>query len=200
MHPQWVMPSITTAFSSRRYLPESSIDPVPYEHSSQSCESLPIFTSSCPGWICFAEKTHPEVLQFISSTKSPQQIIGTIIKTILLSGEKDEEYSIFHVSVQPCFDKKLEASRLDFYHEAEECKEVDLVLSTTELFEMLADAAILGSDEGSISRCEAEIVKFLESIAIKSRPEKAEECQNMDVFSSVEHLFRCSSADGMHSL
>jgi iron only hydrogenase large subunit-like protein len=66
---------------------------------------LPMFASSCPGWICYAEKTHPQCLPYISTTKSPQQILGTLMKEVL--GMKD----VFIVSVQPCFDKKLEASR-----------------------------------------------------------------------------------------
>lgn len=42
--------------------------------------SLPMLASACPGWVCYAEKTHPEMLPFISTTKSPQQIMGTLVK------------------------------------------------------------------------------------------------------------------------
>lgn len=42
---------------------------------------LPMLASACPGWICYAEKTHAEMLPFIASTKSPQQIMGTLVKT-----------------------------------------------------------------------------------------------------------------------
>lgn len=41
---------------------------------------LPMLTSACPGWICYAEKTHAEMLPFISKTKSPQQIMGLLVK------------------------------------------------------------------------------------------------------------------------
>lgn len=41
---------------------------------------LPMLASACPGWVCYAEKTHAEMLPFISRTKSPQQIMGTIVK------------------------------------------------------------------------------------------------------------------------
>ena len=44
---------------------------------------LPMLTSACPGWICYAEKTHSEMLSFISRTKSPQQVMGTIVKSWL---------------------------------------------------------------------------------------------------------------------
>lgn len=41
---------------------------------------LPMLASACPGWICYAEKTHQEMLPFISRTKSPQQVMGTLVK------------------------------------------------------------------------------------------------------------------------
>jgi iron only hydrogenase large subunit-like protein len=41
---------------------------------------LPMLSSACPGWICYAEKTHPEMLPFIAQTKSPQQMMGTLVK------------------------------------------------------------------------------------------------------------------------
>jgi iron only hydrogenase large subunit-like protein len=47
---------------------------------------LPMIASACPGWICYAEKAHPEMLPFIARTKSPQQVIGTLVKEWL--GEK----------------------------------------------------------------------------------------------------------------
>jgi len=47
--------------------------------------ALPMLASACPGWICYAEKTHSEMLPFISRTKSPQQVMGTIVKSWLAS-------------------------------------------------------------------------------------------------------------------
>lgn len=41
---------------------------------------LPMLASSCPGWICYAEKTHGFILPYISKIKSPQQIMGLIVK------------------------------------------------------------------------------------------------------------------------
>lgn len=46
-------------------------------------DQLPMLASACPGWICYAEKTHAEMLPFISRTKSPQQIMGTLVKSWL---------------------------------------------------------------------------------------------------------------------
>jgi iron only hydrogenase large subunit-like protein len=41
---------------------------------------LPMLASACPGWVCYAEKAHAEMLPFMSRTKSPQQVMGTLIK------------------------------------------------------------------------------------------------------------------------
>ena len=89
---------------------------------------LPMLASACPGWICYAEKTQGEyIIPYISRVKSPQQILGSLIK-------KDKNLNIYHISVQPCYDKKLEASRKDFYDEQRQQYDVDCVISTGMLF------------------------------------------------------------------
>lgn len=56
------------------------------EHAKEFAErkqgqgKLPMLASACPGWVCYAEKTHSEMLPFISQTKSPQQVMGTLVK------------------------------------------------------------------------------------------------------------------------
>ncbi|KAL2154720.1 hypothetical protein VTH82DRAFT_3396 [Thermothelomyces myriococcoides] len=79
--------------------------------SSDLLPAAPVLTSSCPGWVCYAEKTHPYVLPHLSRVKSPQALMGTLLKTTLsrLLGIPPER--IWHLAVMPCFDKKLEASR-----------------------------------------------------------------------------------------
>jgi len=71
----------------------------------------PILTSSCPGWVCYAEKTHPHVLPHLSRVKSPQALMGTLLKTTLSRTLGIPPDRIWHLAVMPCFDKKLEASR-----------------------------------------------------------------------------------------
>nr|KMM64857.1 LET1 protein [Coccidioides posadasii RMSCC 3488] len=71
----------------------------------------PILSSACPGWICYAEKTHPHVLPHLSRLKSPQALTGTFIKTILSKRLNVPPSRIWHLAIMPCFDKKLEASR-----------------------------------------------------------------------------------------
>ncbi|KAJ5532610.1 Iron hydrogenase [Penicillium frequentans] len=71
----------------------------------------PILSSACPGWICYAEKTHPFVLPHLSRLKSPQAMSGTFLKTVLSKSLGVPPSQIWHLAVMPCFDKKLEASR-----------------------------------------------------------------------------------------
>ncbi len=54
-----------------------------YTSTSSPYIPLPLFCSHCPGWICYAEKTHPQSLPYLSTTKSAQQIIGSVFKHIL---------------------------------------------------------------------------------------------------------------------
>jgi iron only hydrogenase large subunit-like protein len=59
------------------------------EHTQEFLErkkgdgKLPMLASACPGWICYAEKAHSEMLPFIARTKSPQQVMGTLVKSWL---------------------------------------------------------------------------------------------------------------------
>lgn len=71
----------------------------------------PILSSACPGWICYAEKTHPHVLPHLSRLKSPQAMAGTLVKTMLSRVLGVDPSQIWHLAIMPCFDKKLEASR-----------------------------------------------------------------------------------------
>lgn len=98
---------------------------------------LPMLTSSCPGWVCYAEKTHGSyILPYISTTRSPQQIMGVLVKQYLakkcLSNFSGDQ--IYHVSVMPCYDKKLEASREDFFDEAIQSRDVDCVITSSNNF------------------------------------------------------------------
>lgn len=76
---------------------------------------LPLLASSCPGWVCYAEKTHGDyILPHISSARSPQAVQGYLVKSLLPRRLGVPPSQIYHVTVMPCYDKKLEASREDF--------------------------------------------------------------------------------------
>ncbi|GFR40619.1 hypothetical protein Agub_g1200, partial [Astrephomene gubernaculifera] len=73
---------------------------------------LPVMASSCPGWVCYAEKTHgSRVLPHLSSTRSPQGAMGGLVKSLVANAWGVTPGSLYHVTVMPCYDKKLEASR-----------------------------------------------------------------------------------------
>jgi len=81
------------------------------EGSMDTKPKKPILTSACPGWICYAEKTHPHVLPHLSRLKSPQALTGTLVKSVLAQRYGIPPSSVWHLALMPCFDKKLEASR-----------------------------------------------------------------------------------------
>lgn len=105
----------------------------------------PVLSSACPGWICYAEKTHPHVLPHLSCLKSPQALTGTLLKTVLSTRLNIRPDQIWHVAIMPCFDKKLEASReelTDIYWRPPSSsmppvRDVDCVITARELL-MLA--------------------------------------------------------------
>lgn len=104
----------------------------------------PMLASACPGWILFAEKTHSELLPFVSRTKSPQQIAGALARHYLLPRSNAlspaRRYgTVYHMTIMPCYDKKLEASRKDFEDEVRGWKEVDVVLTTGELEKLMIE-------------------------------------------------------------
>ncbi|CAK7272294.1 Cytosolic Fe-S cluster assembly factor nar1 [Sporothrix epigloea] len=109
----------------------------------------PLLTSSCPGWVCYAEKTHPHVLGCLSKVKSPQALTGTLFKTTLSRMLNISADRIWHVAVMPCFDKKLEASREELMDGAWDdtkssagskgVRDVDCVITSKEVL-MLAES------------------------------------------------------------
>lgn len=107
----------------------------------------PILASSCPGWVCYAEKTHPYVLPHLSKVKSPQALMGTLLKTTLSAKLGVPPDRIWHVAVMPCFDKKLEASREELTDEVwarsglpgRGVRDVDCVITSKEIL-MLAES------------------------------------------------------------
>ncbi|KAJ2755757.1 Cytosolic Fe-S cluster assembly factor nar1 [Coemansia pectinata] len=104
--------------------------------------SLPVLASWCPGWVCYAEKTHAEVLPWMSTTRSSQQTMGAVVKDYLAKKLGKTPDQIYHVTVMMCYDKKLEASRDDFYNDVYKTRDVDCVVTTGELDRMLLEAGM----------------------------------------------------------
>lgn len=124
---------------------ESSVEFV----SKWGNQASPVLASACPGWICYAEKNSgsTNVLQHISTVKSPQQIMGTLVKKFISERESTAEApvtpsEVYHITLMPCWDKKLEASRNDFYSDAYRSHDVDLVLTSIEMPQLLTEAGL----------------------------------------------------------
>ncbi|XP_045884656.1 cytosolic Fe-S cluster assembly factor narfl [Micropterus dolomieu] len=118
-----------------------------FQRKEQDSKGLPMLTSACPGWICYAEKTHGEfILPYISTTRSPQQMMGSLVKGYFAEQQGISPQQIYHVAVMPCFDKKLEASRSDFYLNNAETREVDCVITSGEVQKMLEEKNVSLND------------------------------------------------------
>lgn len=104
----------------------------------QSTSARPLLVSACPGFVCYAEKSHDGfLLPFLSKVRSPQAVNGALVKDYLSRHLHVPIESIYHAAVMPCFDKKLEASRPDFYVPGTEVRETDCVISTVEVAGLL---------------------------------------------------------------
>ncbi|KAF8357448.1 oxy-4 [Pristionchus pacificus] len=100
----------------------------------------PLLVSACPGFACYAEKSHGALLMpLMSRTRSSQGVAGVLVKEYLprliaasSNGPSLSPADIYHVAVMPCFDRKLEASRPE-NTAADGSRHVDCVLGTAEL-------------------------------------------------------------------
>ncbi len=101
---------------------------------------LPMFTSCSPGWIKYMEHCHPDMLNHLSTCKSPQQMFGSLAKSYYAEklGKRPED--MFVVSIMPCTAKKFEARRPEM--NASGATDVDVVLTTRELGRMIKRAGI----------------------------------------------------------
>ena len=104
--------------------------------------TLPMFTSCCPAWVRFLELEHPDMLGHLSSCKSPQAMMGSIIRELVprnFDGITDE--NLVSVSIMPCTAKKAERIREEFKR-ADGSYEIDYVLTTQEIGKMIKSAGI----------------------------------------------------------
>ncbi len=103
-------------------------------------EKIPQFTSCCPGWVSFVEARHPELLDSISTCRSPMQMFGSVVKEHYRGNKAADSRQTMMVAVMPCTAKKYEAARPEFVSENE--KDVDVVITTQELASMIREAGI----------------------------------------------------------
>ena len=99
--------------------------------------TLPLFTSCCPAWIQYCEKNHPELMQNVSTCKSPMQMFSSVIKAHYASSSR----RVVSVAVMPCTAKKFECARDEFKHDG--IPDTDYVITTQELIQMIHKAGLV---------------------------------------------------------
>lgn len=103
-------------------------------------ENLPLFTSCCPAWVRHVENRFPELLDNVSSCRSPQQMFGSVVKEHYRNSKNEDGRDTYVVSIMPCTAKKYEAARPEYSNSGE--KDVDTVITTSELSLMIKEAGI----------------------------------------------------------
>jgi NADH-quinone oxidoreductase subunit G/NADP-reducing hydrogenase subunit HndD len=101
---------------------------------------LPVITSCSPGWIKFIEHFYPELLPNLSTCKSPQQMMGALIKTYYAQKAGIDPKDMVVVSAMPCTAKKFECQRPEMRSSG--YQDVDYVITTRELAKMIKQAGI----------------------------------------------------------
>ena len=101
---------------------------------------LPMITSCSPGWIKFIEHQFPELLEHLSTCKSPQQMFGALAKTYYPKKAGLDPAKIVTVSIMPCTAKKFEAQRPEM--QSSGYQDVDIVLTVREFARMIKEAGI----------------------------------------------------------
>jgi NADH-quinone oxidoreductase subunit G/NADP-reducing hydrogenase subunit HndD len=102
--------------------------------------TMPMITSCSPGWVNFIEIMYPDLLDHLSTAKSPQQMFGALVKTYYAEKSKIDPKDIVSVSIMPCTAKKAEAAREEMNSSG--YQDVDYVLTTRELGRMIQEAGI----------------------------------------------------------
>ena len=101
----------------------------------QNGGKLPLITSCSPGWIKYCEHYHPDMLDNLSSCKSPQQMFGAMLKTYYAEKNNIDPKKIVSVSIMPCTAKKFEIGREN--QAAAGLPDLDYSLTTRELARMI---------------------------------------------------------------
>lgn len=108
--------------------------------------TLPLLTSCCPGWSKYCELYHPDMFANISSCKSPQGMMGGLIKTYWAEKMGIDPADIVVVSIMPCTAKKFELDRYDMAAAGENYPDNDISITTRELTRMIARAGLNFTD------------------------------------------------------
>ena len=120
----------------------------------QNGGKLPVFTSCCPAWVKYAEQYEHDMLDNLSSCKSPQEMGAAVIRKVLpqTSFPNVEQKNLVVVSVMPCTAKKFEIEREEFSHDG--IKDINFCMTTIELGAMIREAGIETLDDIAEVACD----------------------------------------------
>lgn len=121
-----------TTFGADLYLIQLAAE---FEQRLNEGGHLPLFSSDCPAWIKFLEQWHSDMIPYISTCKSPQQMLGSIINRYYADTYHIKTEDLYTVSAMPCTAKKFEAQREQLTHKG--ISDVDAVLTTRELAQFI---------------------------------------------------------------
>ena len=110
----------------------------------KNLETLPMFTSCCPGWVKFVEHYYPDFIPNLSTCKSPQQMFGAVLKSYYAHKMGIDPKKLYVVSVIPCTAKKFECARSE--ENTFNFRDVDVSLTTRELAKMIKGAGMKFAD------------------------------------------------------
>ncbi|MCF8343370.1 MAG: [FeFe] hydrogenase, group A [Bacteroidales bacterium] len=121
-----------TSFSADLTIMEESAELI---DRIQNKGRLPMITSCCPAWVKYAEEFQEDYLDHVSSCKSPQQMMGALVKSYFAEKKQLDPKNIYSVSIMPCTAKKFEQQRDEMTHEG--ITDIDAVLTTRELVKII---------------------------------------------------------------
>ena len=105
----------------------------------------PMYTSCCPGWVRFMKTQYPDMVDDLSTAKSPQQMFGALSKTYIAQKIGVDPDKIYSISIMPCTAKKYERSVKEVNNSGHG-SDVDLVLTTRELDRFIRSDSIKPQD------------------------------------------------------
>ncbi|MCL2336144.1 MAG: [FeFe] hydrogenase, group A, partial [Firmicutes bacterium] len=101
---------------------------------------LPLISSCSPGWVLYCERFFPEFMANLSTCKSPQEMLGALVKTYFAEQNHFHPQQLVVTAVMPCTAKKYEAARPEMVTRG--VRDVDYVLTVRELGRMIREAGI----------------------------------------------------------
>lgn len=101
----------------------------------QNQDTLPMITSCSPGWVNYVEHEYPDLLDHLSTCKSPHMMLGAMVKSVYAEAKGIDPRNIYVVSIMPCVAKKGEKQRTE--NKTSPYQDVDAVLTTRELAKLI---------------------------------------------------------------